>query len=71
DLLPGGSRTLQVALVDEGSNRPLWPWLAGGAVLAAGAAVGAYFLFKPDDTPGSQPSGRLGNVQLPLGAAFQ
>ncbi len=41
-------------------------WLGGGAILAAGLGVGAYFLLKPDpETPqGTIPPG---SVQLPFG----
>jgi len=48
-----------------------WPWVIGGAVLAAGAGVGAYFIFKPEDEgPPPIQTGTLdpGSVQLGLGA---
>lgn len=46
-----------------------WPWVIGGAVLASGAGVGAYFLFKPEDEkPPPTVDGTLnpGTVRLPL-----
>jgi hypothetical protein len=45
-----------------------WLWIAGGAVLATGLGVGAYFAFKPDDK--DPIPGTLGTVELPLGARF-
>jgi hypothetical protein len=45
-----------------------WLWIAGGAVLATGLGVGAYFAFKPDDKDPVQ--GTLGTVELPLGGRF-
>ena len=45
-----------------------WLWIAGGAVLATGLGVGAYFAFRPDDKDPVQ--GTLGTVELPLGARF-
>ena len=37
------------------------------AVLAAGAGVGSYFLFKPDDKgPPAPTAGSIGTVELPL-----
>ena len=38
-----------------------------GVALAAGAGVGSYFLFKPDDKgPPSPTAGSIGTVELPL-----
>ncbi len=54
------------AAQDKGSMT--WLWIAGGAVLATGLGVGAYFVFKPEDeepVPGS-----LGTVELPLRTRF-
>jgi hypothetical protein len=67
DLAAGSSRTLQVTLVPEKSSMPLWPWIVGGAVVVAGGVVGGYFLFKPEDQPGSSPHGALGQVVVPAG----
>ena len=61
----GMTRSLDVALQDQGSAKPVWPWIAGGAALLVGAGVGGYFLLKPAERdPG--PSGGLGRVYLPL-----
>lgn len=68
-LLPGSTRSLQVTLEDEKHGSSLWLWVAGGAAVAAGAAVGGYFLFKPQDAPGSHPEGKLATVYLLLGGA--
>lgn len=67
-LLPGSTRTLQITLEDESRTSPVWFWVAGGAVAVTGAVVGGYFLFKPADTPGSHPDGKLATVYLSLGA---
>jgi hypothetical protein len=56
------TRTLGVTL--ESESRTVWPWLiAGGAVVAAGAAVGGYFLFRPSPSP-PPPQGTAGGFQL-------
>jgi hypothetical protein len=62
DLHEGETRTVQVTLEDENHGAPIWPWVLGGAVVAAGAAVGGYFLFKPSDTVTPVPTGRFGSV---------
>jgi len=60
------SATPAAAQKDKGSMT--WLWIAGGAVLATGLGVGAYFAFKPDD---KEPvPGTLGTVELPLHARF-
>ncbi len=66
-LLPGSVRSLQITLEAETSSTA-WFWIAGGAAVVAGAAVGGYFLLKPQDTPGSHPEGKLATVYLSLGA---
>ena len=45
-----------------------WLWVAGGAVLATGLGVGAYFAFKPEDP--EPVKGTLGTVELPLLGRF-
>jgi hypothetical protein len=44
---------------------PSWVWIGGGALLVTGAAIGGYFLFRPDDQQPTLPIGTLdpGNVQ--------
>jgi hypothetical protein len=46
------------------SERPLWPWLTGGAVLAVGAGLGAYFLFKPESSPSPYVAGTAGSFEV-------
>lgn len=65
ELAAGSSRSLDVKLEDESHRSTLWYWVAGGTALAAGAVVGGYFLFKPEDTPGAHPSGTLTTIFLP------
>jgi hypothetical protein len=67
DLKAGETRTLQVTLTSE-SHPTIWPWIVGGAVVAAGAAVGGYFLFRPSDQTLPVPTGASGAVQF---AAFR
>ncbi len=64
----GESRTVDVALEPNSRGLPTWAWIAGGAVLAAGAATGGYFLFRPSDTTTSPTAGTIqpGTIQLPL-----
>jgi len=63
----GETRRVDVTLEREASGIPAWAWIAGGVVLASGAAVGGYFLLKPGD---AQPLviGTMdpGTVQAPL-----
>lgn len=63
----GETRRVDVSLEKEASGIPAWAWVAGGVLLASGAAVGGYFIFKPGD---AQPSviGTMdpGTVQAPL-----
>jgi hypothetical protein len=64
--------TLRVALQDEAqpaaqpSLIPTWLWVGGGAVLAVGAGVGSYFLFKPDEKAPPPTAGSIGTVELPF-----
>jgi hypothetical protein len=45
-----------------------WLWIAGGAAVAVGLAIGGYFLFRSDDGP--PVAGTMDTVELPLGARF-
>ncbi|HOT12966.1 MAG TPA: PEGA domain-containing protein, partial [Polyangiaceae bacterium] len=36
---------------DGGGGGSTWLWVTGGTLLVAGAVVGGYFLFKPEDKP--------------------
>jgi hypothetical protein len=48
----GEERTLYVQLDEAGGGGiPAWVWVGAGVLVAGGAATGAYFLFKPDDSP--------------------
>jgi hypothetical protein len=62
-LRDGEIRTLDVTLASP-HHRAVWPWIVGGAVVAAGAAVGGYFLLKPKDTEPAFPTGASGGVQF-------
>jgi hypothetical protein len=64
ELRDGETRTLQVTLEAEKHRAAIWPWIVGGAVVAAGAAVGGYFLFRPQETTTVAPTGPLGSVTL-------
>jgi hypothetical protein len=67
DLRSGETRSLQVTLLNESRGLGIWPWVVGGAMVAAGASVGAYFLFRPKDQRGPLPPSTLDNpVQLTL-----
>lgn len=63
----GETRRLDVTLEKEASGIPAWVWVAGGVVLASGAAVGGYFIFKPGEAQ-PQVIGTMdpGTVQAPL-----
>lgn len=70
------SRTIDVTLEREAKPSkgvPAWVWVSGGALLVAGAAVGGYFLFRPDDKQPDVPVGTLdpGNVQASFPVRFR
>jgi hypothetical protein len=66
--------TMRVNLQNEPSKAPAassgvpaWLLVGGAVVLAAGAGVGGYFLFKPEDKgPPAPVEGSLGTVDLPF-----
>ncbi len=64
DLHDGETRTMAVTLENEPHGAALWPWIAGGAAVIAGAAVGGYFLFKPSEAVTPVPPGKFGAVTL-------
>jgi hypothetical protein len=64
DLRAGETRTLDVML-EAVHHAPVWPWIVGGVALAAGAAIGGYFLFRPQDQTGPVPRGSLGTILIP------
>jgi len=63
DLKDGETRTLQVTLEGE-KHGAVWPWVAGGAAVLAGAIVGGYFLFKSSPEAPAPLSGNFATVQL-------
>jgi hypothetical protein len=67
ELADGETRSLRVTLAEDAKSPLLWVYIAGGAVAAAGAAVGGYFLLRPHDERGPGPTGSLGTVELKLG----
>jgi hypothetical protein len=62
DLRPGETRSIQVMLPVDSRGPTVWPWVALGVAVVAGAAVGAYFIFQPHDERGPVPSTTLGAV---------
>lgn len=62
-LKDGETRIVNVTLESE-KHGPLWPWIVGGAAVAAGAAVGGYFLFKQQPSAAPMPPDPLGSLQL-------
>lgn len=56
-------REFVIEVDSPSSGMPRWVYFAGGGVLAAGAAVGAWFLFKPK--PAEPTPGTLGAYQVP------
>lgn len=65
ELAANSSKSLQIALEDERKGLPVWAWVAGGAVVAAGAGIGGYFLLRSDERERDVPRGQLGTVILP------
>ncbi|MDP8998801.1 MAG: PEGA domain-containing protein [Myxococcota bacterium] len=63
ELRVGEMRTMEVTLQGERSAA-IWPWVVGGVAVAAGAAVGGYFLFRPQEQTTAVPPGALGLVQF-------
>lgn len=66
DLAPNSNRLIHATLEDEAVDNELWPWILGGSVIVAGAAVGGYFLLTNRSVDVQGPSGQLGRVDLPL-----
>lgn len=63
DLRDGETRTLEVSLEAE-HHAMLWPWIAGGAAVAAGAIVGGYFLFKSSPAAPAPPPDQFGSATV-------
>jgi hypothetical protein len=66
ELRDGETRSLHVTLEADAHGGSAWPWIVGGAILAAGAATGGYFLFRPQDQTTPLPQGKLTTVQLTM-----
>jgi hypothetical protein len=65
DLREGETRTMDVTLDRETHGAPAWPWIVGGVVVAAGAAVGGYFLLRsPQEQTLGVPPGQTAALQL-------
>jgi hypothetical protein len=65
ELRDGETRSMQVTLEDGSHGASPWPWIIGGAAVAAGAVVGGYFLFKPGDATQAQaPQGKFTTIQF-------
>jgi hypothetical protein len=61
ELKSGETRTVDVTFSEH--RALVWPWLAGGgALVAAGVAIGSYLLLKPSDTVTGVPPGKFGSV---------
>ena len=63
ELRAGELRTVSVSLEDE-QGAPLWPWIAGGAAVVVGAAVGGFLLLRPKDETLAVPNGGAATVPL-------
>jgi hypothetical protein len=63
ELKDGETRSVIVTLESEKHGGALWPWIAGGAAVVAGAVVGGYFLFKTQPAAATPP-GQLGSLTL-------
>jgi len=64
DVRDGERRTVDVTLQNQ-PHAAVWPWIVGGAVIAAaGATVGGYFLFKSGTQASAPATGSLSTVQL-------
>ncbi len=64
ELKDGETRTLQVTLESGASHGAVWPWIAGGAAVVAGAVVGGYFLFRSSPASPAPTTGNFATVQL-------
>lgn len=67
----GQTHSARVSLESEAKEPGFWgspwPWVVGGAVVATGVGVGAYFALRPEsEGPPPVVPGTLGSVALPL-----
>lgn len=66
ELRAGEARTLNVTLTPESRGIPLGVWIGGGAAIAAGLSVAAYFLFKPEPTTADPTIGTISPGTVPI-----
>jgi PEGA domain len=71
DFRDGEARSFHVTLENERRGLGIWPWLAGGTVLAAGAIVGGYFLFRPHSEQAAVPPGNIPTVVISGGPGIR
>jgi hypothetical protein len=64
ELRDGETRSVEVTLQDEKHANAIWPWVVGGAAVAAGAAVGGYFLFKSSSPDSATLGGQYATVRF-------
>lgn len=61
------SRALGAMSPEDSKNDYMWAWIAGGAVVVSGLAIGGYYLFRPEDSgPPAPVEGTLGTIELPF-----
>jgi hypothetical protein len=70
-LRDGETRTVEASLEPEAHAAIWWPWVVGGAAVAAGLAVGGYFLFRSQPSTEPPLSGQLGSVTLATGGVLR
>ncbi len=70
DLQNGETRSVDVTLADDKHAGAAWPWIVGSVVVAAGAALGGYFLLKPADQPEPGRTGSYATVRF-MGFGWQ
>ncbi|HEY6729304.1 MAG TPA: PEGA domain-containing protein [Polyangiaceae bacterium] len=62
------ARPLGAMSPEDSKNDYMWAWIAGGAVVVSGLAIGSYYLFRPEDSgPPAPVDGTLGTIELPFG----
>jgi hypothetical protein len=65
EIAEGATMQVTVTLVaKKQESSAWWPWVLGGAVVAVGAGVGGYFLFKPSDEVGQPIAGTIDTIRI-------
>jgi hypothetical protein len=64
-LKDGQTESLRVTLADKSSSTA-WIWITGGVAVAAGLAVGGYYLFRDDKQEAKAGTLPPGSIELPL-----